>query len=143
MRIFAGEDPLSMIRESYPAEAISSLLPGRPTAWPSLLRRRVRAGIEAVEKDVPLAVISDGDLPGLLAAKRCGIPSIAVGRAEVFSETARPPCAPVMPWVREMFSAKVSSLNRDTARSGQLRRCRAEESTHPHGRTGSGDDRKT
>ena len=110
VRIFSGEDPLSMIRESHPAEAVVSLMPGRPTEWPALLRHRIRAGIKAIEQDAPLTVISDGDLPGLIAAKRCGIPSIAVGRAEVFGETVRPPCAPLLPWVRESLSAKISSF---------------------------------
>ena len=110
VRIFAGEDPLSMIRAAYPAEAVASLMPARPLAWPVLLRRRVRAAVDVIGRDAPLAVVSDGDLPGLLAAHRCKVPSIAVGRAEVFGETRRPQGAPLLPWFREMCSAKVSSL---------------------------------
>jgi UDP-N-acetylglucosamine--N-acetylmuramyl-(pentapeptide) pyrophosphoryl-undecaprenol N-acetylglucosamine transferase len=53
-------------------------------------------------------VISDGDLPGLLAAHALRIPSVAVGHALVFSECKRPPTLATGPWLREATKAAAS-----------------------------------
>lgn len=111
VRIFAGEDPLAMIREVHPVEAAASLLPGRPFQWPLLLRNRIRAARAAIREERPLSLISDGDLPSLLAARIENIPSLAVGHAEVFGQTKRPKSAPRIPWFKEKLVAKISAFS--------------------------------
>lgn len=110
VRIFAGADPLEMIRATHPAEAVTSLLPESPLQWALLLKDRIRSARVAIREDTPFALISDGDLPSLLAARLETIPSLAVGHAEVFGETKRPRAAPIVPWFKEKLVAKISSF---------------------------------
>ena len=111
VRLFSGADPLEMIRASHSVEAVDSLLPSQPFAWAGLIFRRMRAARGAIREDAPFALISDGDLPSLLAAHLEKIPSIAVGHAEVFGETKRPGTVPRLPWLKEKLVAKISSLS--------------------------------
>jgi hypothetical protein len=72
--------------------------------------KRVRAAIEAARADRASAILSDGDLPGLLAAKALRKPSVAVGHGLVFSECKRPSSLPRTPWLREAAKAAASSV---------------------------------
>eukprot|EP00049_Salpingoeca_infusionum_P008914 m.148216 g.148216 ORF g.148216 m.148216 type:complete len:407 (-) comp14170_c0_seq1:84-1304(-) len=49
----------------------------------------------------PIAVITDGDLPGVLRANRASIPSIALGHGYLFSSTERPVYIPQHAWDKQ------------------------------------------
>jgi hypothetical protein len=66
--------------------------------------------VAALRRERADLVVSDGDLPGTLAARAAGRPSIAVGHGLVFLCCARPPSAPAGPWRREALKAAVSTL---------------------------------
>ena len=56
----------------------------------SLLRDRLAQAGDEVKRERPFCIVSDGDLPGILHARRNGIPSIAVGHGLVFSHAKAP-----------------------------------------------------
>ena len=98
---FAGEDAEPLLRDFVTTHPVRSLLPTAGRQAPRLLAARVHAAISALRRDRAALVISDGDLPGTLAARVTGRPSIAVGHGLVFLCCARPPGAPARPWRRE------------------------------------------
>jgi hypothetical protein len=107
---FAGEAAEPLLREHVPTHAVRSLLPTAGREAPRLLVHRVRAAVAALRRDRADLVVSDGDLPGTLAATATGRPSIAVGHGLVFLCCARPPGTPAGPWRREALKAAVSTL---------------------------------
>jgi UDP:flavonoid glycosyltransferase YjiC (YdhE family) len=107
---FAGEAAEPLLREHVPTHAVRSLLPTAGRHAPRLVAERVRAAVAALRRDRADLVISDGDLPGTLAARVSGRPSIAVGHGLVFLCCARPPAIPAAPWRREAMKAAVSTL---------------------------------
>lgn len=107
---FAGPSAEPMLRDHVTTHPVRSLLPGDGPHAPRLLAARVRAAISALRRDRADLVISDGDLPGTLAARATGRPSIAVGHGLVFHCCARPPDVPAGPWRREALKAAVSTL---------------------------------
>lgn len=107
---FAGEDAEPLLRDFVNTHPVRSLLPTAGRQAPRLLVARVRAAISALRRDRAELVISDGDLPGTLAARATGRPSIAVGHGLVFFCCARPPGAPASPWRREALKAAASTL---------------------------------
>lgn len=107
---FAGENAEPLLREHVRTHAVQSLLPTAGRHAPRLLATRVRAAVEAMRRDCADLVISDGDLPGTLAARVASRPSIAVGHGLVFHCCTRPPEAPAGPWRREGLKAAVSTL---------------------------------
>lgn len=109
LRIFAGPGALSAF-DSGEAEAVCSLMPGAGIRSVWTLRERVSAAIRCLKADRPLALISDGDLPGALAAKIAGVPSIALGHGLVFSHTRRPDGLPAGPWRREAAKARAAAI---------------------------------
>lgn len=107
---FAGEAAEPLLRDHVPTRAVRSLLPTAGREAPLLLASRLRAAVSAIHRDRAHLVVSDGDLPGTLAARATGRPSIAVGHGLVFFCCARPPAAPVEPWRREALKAAASTL---------------------------------
>lgn len=107
---FAGEDAEPLLRDLVATHPVRSLLPTAGRQAPMLVAARVRAAVTALRRERADLVISDGDLPGTLAARVAGRPSIAVGHGLVFLCCARPPGAPAGPWRREALKAAVSTL---------------------------------
>jgi len=107
---FAGEAAEPLLRDSVTTHPVRSLLPTAGPQAPLLVASRVRAAVAALRRERADLVVSDGDLPGTLAARIAGRPSIAVGHGLVFLCCARPPGAPAGPWRREALKAAASTL---------------------------------
>lgn len=107
---FAGRDARALLRDRVPTRSVRSLLPGQGLGTGPLVAARVREAAAALRHDDARLVISDGDLPGLLAARLLRRPSIAVGHGLVFLCCERPPSLPAAPWRREAIKAGVSSV---------------------------------
>ena len=108
-RAFVGRDGIPLFSASYPCTEVMSLppTPGRAALG---IANRVRNAIASARRDRATAILSDGDLPGLLAASALRLPSVAIGHGLVFSECVRPPSLPRAPWLREGAKAAVSSV---------------------------------
>ena len=108
-RAFVGRDGLPLFSAAYPCTEVMSLppTPGRAALG---VASRVRDAVAAARRDGATAVLSDGDLPGLLAATALRLPSVAIGHGLVFSECVRPPSLPRAPWLREGAKAAASSV---------------------------------
>lgn len=109
LRAFAGADAVDMLADVLPTRAIDSL-PARlrPRSVVRLVSR-VREACREIAGRRPDVVVSDGDLPALVAARLCGVPSVAVGHGLVFATCERPRGLPRLPWWRESIKARVSS----------------------------------
>lgn len=107
---FAGPSAEPLLREHVTTHPVRSLLPDAGWHAPRLLAARVHAAVTALRRERADLVISDGDLPGTLAARATGRPSLAVGHGLVFRCCARPPDAPAAAWRREALKAAVSTL---------------------------------
>ncbi len=107
---FAGEAAEPLLRDHVTTHAVRSLLPTTGRETPRLLATRVRAAVAALRRERVDLVVSDGDLPGTLAARASGRPSIAVGHGLVFHCCVRPPSLPAAPWRREALKAAISTL---------------------------------
>jgi hypothetical protein len=107
VRTFAGEGAADV---DLPHEAVRSL--PRTFDWrtPHALASRVHLALREARQDRPRVLVSDGDLPSLLAARVVSIPTIAVGHGLVFSHCVRPRTISARPWRRESWKARLSSL---------------------------------
>ncbi len=108
--VFAGADAVSLLDDHFHVNPVESLLPGSALRLGKTLLTRLRSGLARAARDRPFLVISDGDLPGILTATIRGIPSIAVGHAELFSQTERPGGVSPFPWAKEKWVARLSAL---------------------------------
>lgn len=109
LRVFAGPDAVSLLESDFPTTAIESLPPTPSLSAAALLRQRLDAARNALRQDGAAAVIADGDLPGLLAARMARKPGIAVGHGLVFSRCHRPRFLQHGPWYREAIKAGLSA----------------------------------
>ena len=109
VRVYAGPGAQPAF-DSIPSVAVDSLLPSMRVEALSLLRTRLRLAKESIRKERPSCIVSDGDLPGLLHAKRFKIPSIAVGHGLVFSHAKSPEGVSSDAWRREGMKSKLSSV---------------------------------
>lgn len=110
--IAGGRDALPVLQEgrATTVEEAASLMPGVGVAATVRgLVGRVSAERVALVRDEVEAVISDGDMPAVLAAKLLGLPSIAIGHGLVFSH-GRPPEGVSGPlWRQEARKARAAS----------------------------------
>ena len=95
-RAFVGRDGIPLFSSVYPCTEVMSL-PPTPARAVLGLASRVRDAISAARSDGATALLSDGDLPGLLAASALRLPSVAIGHGLVFSECVRPTGLPRAP----------------------------------------------
>jgi UDP-N-acetylglucosamine--N-acetylmuramyl-(pentapeptide) pyrophosphoryl-undecaprenol N-acetylglucosamine transferase len=109
IRVFAGRRALDAFAADE-AEPVDSVMPGTGWRTASLLTRRVTDAAKALRSDPPIAVLSDGDLPGVLAARLQRVPSIALGHGLIFSHARRPHELPTSPWRREAAKARIASI---------------------------------
>lgn len=113
IRASAGESAYPILAAALPTRAVHAL-PPQPVAALRTLVPRTRRDIEALRAQRPSIIISDGDLPGLLAAKRLRIPTIAVGHGLVFWVCAPPHGIDRRAWRREALKARISAGLADT-----------------------------
>ena len=108
-RAFVGRDGVPMFSAAFPCTEVASLppTPGRAALG---LATRVRDAVAEARRDGAQVVVSDGDLPGVLAANLLRRPAIAIGHGLVFSECRRPASLPAAPWLREAAKAAASSV---------------------------------
>ncbi|MGB0591159.1 MAG: glycosyltransferase family protein [Myxococcota bacterium] len=109
VRVFAGRGALDAFAPGD-AEPVESLMPRAGWRTLPLLRRRVSKASRLLNEEPPAAVVSDGDLPAVLAARLRGIPSVALGHGLIFSHTQRPQALPALPWLREAAKARIASM---------------------------------
>ena len=107
---FAGHSAEPLLRDRVHTEGVMSILPSAGPRAALQIAGRTRAAAKAIQLDQADLVVSDGDLPALLAARATRRPSIAVGHGLVFYCCARPPELPAARWLRESLKAGASSL---------------------------------
>ena len=110
VRVFAGEGALGSFANIAEVHEVDSLLPSSGLRAPRLVLDRLNhASIQHRRKQAS-CVVSDGDLPGILHARRYGIPSIALGHGLVFSHARPPEGVPRVVWEREGLKSRLSSI---------------------------------
>jgi hypothetical protein len=110
--IAAGQDALPVLSEGRDGEVeeARSLLPGiGMVATVQGVVGRVSGERLALVRDDIEVLISDGDMPAILAAKLMGCPSIAIGHGLVFSHGEPPKTASSKRWRREARKARAAS----------------------------------
>jgi hypothetical protein len=109
--LFAGEDAYAALQGEPNLRAVRSLLPGEgPNKLARLVASRAADARRLIRAELPVAVVSDGDWPGILGATLGRRPSVAVGHGLVFSHCERPSAMPLGPWRREGRKARASSM---------------------------------
>lgn len=109
VRVFAGDDAVAVLRSDRSCTPVASLLPSQRLGLAPRLAARVARAVAELRRDRADLVVSDGDLPGIVAAGLCGRPALAVGHAEMFSGCSRPAGVPHGPWLREAARAWASA----------------------------------
>ncbi len=107
---FAGEDATLLVREATECRRVQSLPAKLSLRTPPLVAWRVTEGLAAQRAHRPSVVVSDSDLPGLLAARLAGIPAVAVGHGLMTGTCHRPPHVNRGAWWREGLKVRSSSL---------------------------------
>ncbi|MCP4678857.1 MAG: hypothetical protein GY854_25890 [Deltaproteobacteria bacterium] len=107
--VFAGEDAFPMLSDRCECNRVRSVMPSSNPRQFQLILSRTRSAVHHIRKEVADLVISDGDLPAILAAIWTRKPSIAMGHSEVFGRCARPKDLPRLPWWKEAFVARLSA----------------------------------
>jgi UDP-N-acetylglucosamine--N-acetylmuramyl-(pentapeptide) pyrophosphoryl-undecaprenol N-acetylglucosamine transferase len=107
---FAGPDGERLVRDAAVCRPVQSLPARFGPRTPPLVARRVAEAFAALRAERPVAVVSDSDLPGLLAARLAGLPAIAVGHGLMAATCRRPPGASRLAWWREALKTRSSSL---------------------------------
>jgi UDP-N-acetylglucosamine--N-acetylmuramyl-(pentapeptide) pyrophosphoryl-undecaprenol N-acetylglucosamine transferase len=110
IRLFAGRDARHFLRGHCQLFPVYSLLPGEPwLTLPKLVQRTLWATVRGARR-APSAVISDGDVPSVIASAALGIPTVALGHGLLFSH-ATPPCeVDQAAWAREAKKALRASF---------------------------------
>ena len=93
--------------------SVDSLLPTMKLEAVSLLRNRLAQAADELKRERPCCIVSDGDLPGILHARRNGIPSIAVGHGLIFSHAKAPEGISRILWHREGLKSRLSAVGSD------------------------------
>lgn len=108
VRVFAGEDARALFSEDH--IPVRSMPLGAGWSLPALLYDRISAARAALRQDDARLVISDGDMPAMLAGRTAGLPTLALGHGLVFSHCHPPPGAPRGAWFREAAKARLASI---------------------------------
>lgn len=113
--VSAGSSAVPMLRPFCETRSVPSLPPRLTWGSATALARRVAGDVAILRREAAELVVSDGDLPGLLAAKIVGVPSIAVGHGLAFSRCRRPEGIDRVSWWREALKAELSTLGAGVA----------------------------
>lgn len=108
--VFAGPGAESAFGDAYPVTPVESLVPGMGLSTIGHLRNRVQDALAETREALADVVITDGDMPGAVAARLAGVPAVAVGHGLVFSHARRPAGVPRGPWLREAAKARSASV---------------------------------
>ena len=103
VKVFAGGDALDLLGSDPDLVEAPPVMPGSGVVGQT--RARLREDRPALRLLSPELIVSDGDMPGLLHARRLGIPSVAVGHDLVFSHCRLPPGLPTGALVRQRINA--------------------------------------
>ena len=87
-QVFAGGDALDILHGDEGLRPWAPTLPG--AAMPRTLLRQYRAALTYLREEHVDLVVSDGDMPSLLAARTLGMRTLALGHDVVFSRCALP-----------------------------------------------------
>lgn len=109
VQAFAGASAHDMLRAEVPTAPVESIVPGMGVRMPLAIATRVGQALAAARRERAELVVSDGDLPGLLAASALRLPSVAIGHGLVFHCCERPDSLPLAPWQREARKAAMST----------------------------------
>lgn len=116
VRVHAGDDAQPLFESERDLVRVRSTMP-RPhrgerfaATGPRLVAQRVAEARAVFADDRPDLVITDGDLPGALAALAHRIPSIGVGHGLVFSHCKRPLGTSARAWILEGPKAALSAI---------------------------------
>lgn len=107
VQMFAGPDALDLLQAEFPTEAVASLPPRAGLQAARTLAKRLLAARASAQR--PAAIVSDGDLPGVLLGRAMQIPTIAMGHGLTFACCAPPPGASRSAWRAESTKARVAS----------------------------------
>jgi UDP-N-acetylglucosamine:LPS N-acetylglucosamine transferase len=116
VRVHAGDDAQALFAAEADLVRVRSTMPrpGRGERFAAtgarLVAQRVSEARALFSEDRPDLVITDGDLPGALAALAHRIPSIAVGHGLVFSHCKRPIGTSARAWILEGPKAALSAI---------------------------------
>ena len=110
VRVFAGPGALGAFSDIAVVQEISSLLPSSGLDAPRLIVERLSHAAAQHQIQPASCVVSDGDLPGILHARRHNLPSIAVGHGLVFSHARPPEGVSRVLWEREGLKSRLSSI---------------------------------
>ncbi len=106
---FAGEDAFPMLLDRCDCRRIYSIMPSLDLQQIKKILSRTHEAIHHIKSDDATLILSDGDLPAILAANWTRRPSIAIGHSEVFGRCARPKGLPILPWWKERTVARLSA----------------------------------
>lgn len=90
--IFGGGDGALLLRGLMGWRPRTAILPGVGSS--ARIPQRVAADIRDLRALEPQIVVSDGDMPSLLAARALALPTISVGHGLVFTRSVLPPDLP-------------------------------------------------
>lgn len=110
VHVQAGDDAQPFFADDEDAVNVVSLRPGMGLATMPALASRLAAHWRSQRSRRPDVVVSDGDMPSVLAASLSGISSVAVGHGLVFSHGTPPEGLPASPWRREARKARLASM---------------------------------
>lgn len=101
---FAGGDALEMLADVEDVEPIDVVPPG--VRGVPIIARRTRTDAATLSRLRPDVLVSDGDAPSLGAARRLGIPTVAIGHDLVFRRCRLPADLPRRSlWFERMSAA--------------------------------------
>lgn len=105
--LYAGDDALPWLQPLGEVHPITVVRPGAagPAAWAS----RVRNDLQALAARPAQLLVTDGDGPCLVAARRLGLPAVAVGHGLIFGN-ARLPRLPRRMLLAERVNAASAGL---------------------------------
>ncbi len=107
---FAGPDAEQLVRDAAVCRPVRSLPPRLGLRTPLLLASRLVDGLATIRAERPCAVVSDSDLPGLLAARLAGVPAVVVGHGLLAGTCERPTGVNPGAWRRESLKVRSSSV---------------------------------
>jgi len=110
VRAFAGPDAVQLVAEATGCRPVESLPARLGLRTPVILASRVVQALAALRAEPPRAVVSDSDLPGLMAARLAGVPALVVGHGLLAGTCHRPPGVDPGAWRREAWKVRSSSV---------------------------------
>ena len=113
VKIFAGSGAMTAFEGVQELRSVDSLLPTMKLEAVSLMRNRLAQAADELKRERPCCIVSDGDLPGILHARRNGIPSVAVGHGLIFSHAKAPEGISRLLWYREGLKSRLSAVGSD------------------------------